>query len=191
MWLNENNGLVSRRVITALWRWLLMIFVMGGLLGCRAERHQQTREPEAIDPIYGHLLRPLTNLPTVTLRVSGVELVAEIAAKSHEIATGMMYRTNVPEGTGMLFVFKEPARRNFYARNCYVPLSIAFIDPNGRILEVAELQPGDMRGVESYSSDVQFCLEVPKGWFRKNGIGPGAVITVSNMPLNKIFQWLQ
>lgn len=154
--------------------------------GCkpRAEHHVGT---ERVDPVYGHLLRPLTNLPVVTLRIEGVELRAEIARTAVEIATGMMFRTNVEPGTGMIFVFPDTAQRNFYMRNCLVPLSVAFIAPDGTILETADIDPGEHRGVTSHSWEVQYVLEVPRGWFASNGIRPGATVRTVDGPLKSYF----
>lgn len=165
---------------------LLVGLIMCATAGCkpRADRHA---DAERIDPVYGHLLRPLTNLPVVTLRIEGVELRAEIARTAIEIATGMMFRTNVEPGTGMIFVFPDTAQRNFYMRNCLVPLSVAFIAPDGTILETADIDPGEHRGATSHSWEVQYVLEVPKGWFASNGIRPGALVKTIDGPLKNHF----
>ena len=80
------------------------------------------------------------------------EVIAEIAREPVQIATGMMYRTNMTENTAMLFVFSAPGPKNFYMRNCIVPLSAAYIEPDGTIAEIVDLQPGDEVGVQSRTS---------------------------------------
>ena len=117
-----------------------------------------------IDPIRGHLLRAQPKLPTVKVWLGREEMLAEIAIAPVEIATGMMYRTNMPESAAMLFVFSDAniGPKNFYMRNCFVPLSAAYITPDGVIAEIIDLQPGDERGVQSQSSNLQFVLEVPQ-----------------------------
>ncbi|MDW7979052.1 MAG: DUF192 domain-containing protein [Verrucomicrobiales bacterium] len=116
--------------------------------GCKRDPAAARPGPE-VDPVYGHLMHALPKLPTVKLRVGEHELVAEIARAPVEIATGMMFRTNLLETEGMLFVFPAPGPKNFYARNCLIPLSVAYIAPDGTILQIVDLQPGDERGVQS------------------------------------------
>jgi uncharacterized membrane protein (UPF0127 family) len=141
----------------------------------------------AVDPVHGHLLEAQTNLPTISVRVGAEELIAEIARKPVEIATGMMFRTNMLENEAMLFVFTEPDQQSFYMRNCVVPLSAAYINPKGEILQIAELHPGDEMGVLSYSEDIQFVLEVRQGWFKRHNIGVGAVVRTEKGSLRETF----
>ena len=131
-----------------------------------------------IDPVHGHLLHAQPQLPTVKVWLGREELITEIARQPVQIATGMMFRTNMPENTAMIFVF-PPAQigpKNFYMRNCTVPLSAAYITPDGIIAEIVDLQPGDERGVQSRSSNLQFVLEVPQGWFLRHNVSTGAVV---------------
>lgn len=125
-------------------------------------------------------------LPTLKLWVGDQELETEIARRTVEIATGMMYRTNMAEGTAMLFVFARPDHRSFYMRNTLVPLSVAYLDPDGLVLSVHDMQPKDETPVDSTHDNVQYALEVPQGWFAKHGIGPGALVRTSRGGLNEI-----
>ena len=93
----------------------------------------------AIDPVHGHLLHAQPKLPTVKVWDGSEELVAEIAREPVQIATGMMFRTNMPENEAMIFVFSNAAPRSFYMRNCIVPLSAAYIAPDGTILEMIHM----------------------------------------------------
>src|SRR5262245_17454357 len=79
--------------------------------------------PRGIDPVRGHLLQAQPKLPTIKVWVGAEELETELAITPVQIATGMMFRTNMPENTAMLFVFNGPGPKNFYMRNCVVPLS--------------------------------------------------------------------
>ena len=124
----------------------------------------------------GHLLHAQPKLPTLKVWLGDQELITEIAREPVQIATGMMFRTNMPENTAMLFVFPDAQPRNFYMRNCVVPLSAAYIAPNGTIQEIIDLQPGDEVGVPSKSDNIQFVLEVPQGWFKRHNITPGAMV---------------
>jgi uncharacterized protein len=140
-----------------------------------------------VDPVYGHLLKAQPKLPTIKVWLGDQELTAEIAREQVQIATGMMVRTNMPENEAMLFVFPNTDRRSFYMRNCVVPLSAAYIDPGGVILEIINLQPHDETGVLSKSASVQFVLEVPQGWFQRHNVSPGAVIRTERGSLTGTF----
>ena len=126
-------------------------------------------------------------LPTIKIWVRREELIAEIAREPLQIGTGMMFRTNMPENTAMIFVFSEPAPKNFYMRNCVVPLSAAYIEPDGMIAEIVDLQPGDERGVHSRSFNLQFVLEVPQGWFKRHNVNVGDVIRTERGSLQETF----
>jgi len=84
-----------------------------------------------------------------------------------------MYRESLPENHAMLFVFEGPRQASFWMRNTRIPLSIAYLDASGKILEIHDMQPFDETSIRSRSLAVAFALEVNQGWFRKQGIGPG------------------
>lgn len=142
-----------------------------------------------IDPTHGHLLHAQPKLPTVKVWLGREEMIAEIARAPLEIATGMMYRTNMPENEAMIFVFpdKDIGPKNFYMRNCVVPLSAAYITPDGTIAEIIDLQPGEERGVQSQSGNLQFVLEVPQGWFTRHNVRTGMVVRTERGSLRETF----
>jgi uncharacterized membrane protein (UPF0127 family) len=72
----------------------------------------------------------------------------------------------------MLFVFQSDQLLSFWMKNTLVPLSIAYISHDGRILEIYDMQPGDLNPVSS-SRSVRYALEVPQGWFNRSGLGVG------------------
>ena len=72
-------------------------------------------------------------------------------------------------------------------RNCGVALSAAYIEPDGTIAEIIDLQPGDEVGVQSKSSNIQFVLEVPQGWFTRHNVKTGAVIRTERGSLMETF----
>jgi len=172
---------------------LLPAALLVGCTGCdksnSTSNSVSTAQPPLlqIDPIRGHLLHAQPKLPTVKVWVGSEELITEIAREPVQIATGMMYRTNMPENTAMLFVFSTPGPKNFYMRNCVVPLSAAYIGPDGTIAEIVELQPGDERGVQSQSSNLQYVLEVPQGWFIRHNVNTGAVVRTERGSLWETF----
>ena len=131
-------------------------------------------EVNAVTPPY--LTNAQPRLQTIKLYVGAEEVSTELALKPVEIFTGMMWRTNMPEGEAMLFVFADARPRGFYMLNCYVPLSIAYIDPEGVIVEIHDLQPHNESSVPSKASNIQFALEVPLGWFQRHNISAGTLV---------------
>jgi uncharacterized membrane protein (UPF0127 family) len=101
--------------------------------------------------------------------------------------TGMMFRTNMAENEGMLFVFPQPVQASFWMKNTILPLSAAYISPDGTILEIHDLQPQDTNSVIAETDNVQFVLETRQGWFKRNNIGAGTVISTERGPLHKVF----
>jgi len=100
-------------------------------------------------------------------------VLAEVAATAEERAEGLMYRDEVPDGTGMLFVFSDSRVRSFWMANTYVPLDLAYMDPAFRIVDIVQMEP---LVTESYvsSAPAMYGLEVRQGWFSEQGIEEGA-----------------
>ena len=108
-------------------------------------------------------------------------LSVEIARNARARAQGLMNRERLAENAGMLFVFKGNARRFFWMKNTRIPLSLAFIDSSGRILEIIHLQPHKPgTRIPSYTSrhKARWVLEVNQGWFLRNGFGLGARVVL-------------
>lgn len=102
-------------------------------------------------------------------------LRAEIAANDEDRARGLMFRDSLPEGEGMLFAFESDRRLSFWMKNTRVPLSIAFIVSDGRIVEIRDMEPLSLAAVESERS-VRYALEVPRGWFSRAGVSVGDTV---------------
>ena len=143
-----------------------------------------TPEPGATTLNLDHAM---PKLPTIKLWVGAQELETEIAVTPTQVATGMMFRQKMEENEAMLFVFAEPQPRSFYMKNCLVPLSAAYVDPEGVILEIVPLQPGVEEPVPSTSDKVQFVLETKQGWFERHKVSPGAVLRTERGSLLQTF----
>lgn len=102
---------------------------------------------------------------------------AEIAKTPEERNFGFMERKKIPDGTGMIFIFENDQQLSFWMKNTPHPLSIAYIDSKGTIREIYDMKPYSLSSIKSTVS-VRYALEVPQGWFEKNGITPGATITL-------------
>lgn len=102
---------------------------------------------------------------------------AEVARTPEERAKGLMYRENVPAGTGMLFVFDEEGPQSFWMANTYVPLDIAFIDASYTVVDIQQMEPLTTDSHQS-AAPALFALEVPKGWCAAHGVHVGSVAQV-------------
>jgi len=126
-------------------------------------------------------------LPVVKLLAGGKELKAEIARTPSQRETGLMCRQVLGEDEGMLFLFEAPEQAALYMKETYIPLSCAFIDSGGVILEIRDMEPLDETPVASVSSQVRFALEVNRGWFERNKIGPGMPVRTEKGDLLSLF----
>ena len=81
------------------------------------------------------------DLPSRTLTIRDQKLVVEVASTPETRATGLMNRFSLRQDHGMLFVFEAPQPLAFYMKNTYIPLSIAFVDARGRILNIEDMRP--------------------------------------------------
>jgi hypothetical protein len=116
-------------------------------------------------------------LRAAELKISNVPLTAEIADTPQASENGLMFRDSLPEDRGMLFIFEQPEKASFWMKNTKIPLSIAYIDSAGKILEIKSMNPLDETLVLSKSDQVAYALEVNQCWFARHGISSGAVIT--------------
>ena len=114
-------------------------------------------------------------LETTSLTIADVEVTLELADQPMERSQGLMHRKTLGENEGMLFVYPEPAPRSFWMENTSIPLSIAFIDATGRVLNVEDMKPFDRNSTPS-AGDALYVLEMNKGWFDEHGIERGSVI---------------
>ena len=111
------------------------------------------------------------------IRQDGTEFTvkAEMAIKVEDRNHGFMERKNIPDGTGMLFVFERDQILSFWMHNTPHPLSIAYIDSKGKIRDIFDMNPYSTDSILSTVS-VRYALEVPQGWYKKNGITTGDTV---------------
>jgi uncharacterized membrane protein (UPF0127 family) len=115
------------------------------------------------------------SLPVVQLN-AGMHLIrAEVAADFGTRMTGLMHRKALAPNAGMLFVFDEAAGHCMWMKNTLIPLSVAFIDDGGAIVNIADMEPHSEQS-HCAARPVRYALEMERGWFAKRGIKPGAKI---------------
>ena len=116
-------------------------------------------------------------LETREIIVKGISVEAEIADDTESRRTGLMNRKSMEENHGMIFIFESDQKLSFWMKNTLIPLSIAYIASDGRIMEIYEMKPESLRPVESVNS-VRYALEMNRGWFLRNGIVPGDFVII-------------
>lgn len=125
---------------------------------------------------------PQLQLPRTEL-TAGMHLIKVQVADTPDARTvGLMWRKDMPTNEGMLFVFEQPATQCFWMKNTLLPLTAAFIADDGRIVNLADMQP---QSLDSHCSaqPVRYVLEMHQGWFAKRGLKAGA--RLSGRPFGK------
>jgi len=129
--------------------------LVGSLSGCNPRRLPQARSGDLIQ-----------------LEIQGKRLIVEVASDASTMMVGLMDRTELPEERGMLFIYRRPKELSFWMRDTLIPLSIAFLSDEGKILQIEHMKPKD-RTMTRSKNKLRFALEVNQGWFERNGIGVG------------------
>ena len=114
----------------------------------------------------------LAQLPSVQL-ATGMHLIrAEVADSMGTRMEGLMHRKSMPQGSGMVFVFDETATHCMWMKNTLIPLSVAFIDESGAIINIADMQPHSEQS-HCATRPALYALEMTRGWFAERGIKAG------------------
>lgn len=112
-------------------------------------------------------------MPTMTLG-AGMHLIrAEVADTDENRMQGLMYRKSLGANEGMLFVFTQDEEHCMWMKNTFVPLSVAFVDAKGRIINIHDMEP-QTENTHCAARPARYALEMNKGWFRSKGIAAGA-----------------
>jgi uncharacterized protein len=118
-----------------------------------------------------------SDLPRATLTIRFFEVTAEVAATPADRARGLMGRQSLPVNHGMIFVFESAERQCFWMKNTPLPLSIAFIDDSGAIVNIADMQPFS-EAPHCSARPVRYALEMEQGWFKKRGVLVGDTVAI-------------
>lgn len=115
---------------------------------------------------------PQPRLPTVELTAGMYVIQAEVAQTFQQHSIGLMHRQAMGVNEGMLFVYQMPEIRCYWMRNTLIPLTIAFLDEDGTIVNLKDMEPHTERSNCSIKP-VRYALEMNQGWFDQRGIKPG------------------
>ena len=118
-----------------------------------------------------------SGLQIVKLKLNEKKITVELAITPQERQTGLMNRKEMDENHGMLFVFEEEEKRSFWMKNTYIPLSIAYINREGVIIDIKDMAPLDTTPVPS-RGPAMYALEVNRGMFKKWGIEEGYILSL-------------
>jgi uncharacterized membrane protein (UPF0127 family) len=118
------------------------------------------------------------NVPKIPLYIHEKEIWVEVAKTTAERAKGLMGRKHLGQEEGMFFIFETEDYHAFWMKDTFIPLSIAFIDKSGRIVEIADMKP---LSLDSHSppKPILYALEMKKGWFSTKGIRVGDIVRFS------------
>ena len=170
----------------------LAVFFVVITAGC--EKQPVAKPPPLLPPTNVVSQMPLAEpteaqpkLPTIKMYVGTVEMKVEQALTEMQIQMGMMFRKSMGTNEGMIFVHRDVSGRGYWMKNCFVALSIAYIDPVGRIVEIHDMEPHNTNSVYSVSNNIKYALETPQGWFKRNEIGPGVMITTGKGTLPETY----
>ena len=131
---------------------------------------------------------PQAKLSTIRLWLGSQELVAEVARPPDEIHTGLMFRTTLASNEAMLFLLPVTQQAAFYMRNTLIPLSCAYLDDEGVILEIHDMKPKDETTILSASANVRYVVEANRGWFLEHHLGPGILVRTERGALAELLK---
>ena len=123
--------------------------------------------------VSAHAEEPQMDLGRVTIGAGMHQIDAQVATTDEQRATGLMFRKQMPQHEGMLFIFERPSQQCFWMKNTLLALSAAFVADDGTVVNVEDMKP---QTLDSHCSlkPVRYVLEMNQGWFAKKGIKPGA-----------------
>lgn len=122
---------------------------------------------------------PNPTLAAASIKVGPAQVLAEIAKTETQRERGLMFRTSLADGKGMLFVFDKDEQLSFWMKNTKLPLSLAYISSDGIIRQIVGLEPQSLAAVQAERS-VRYALEVPRGWFDRAGVRVGDLVRLAD-----------
>lgn len=117
----------------------------------------------------------VAEMPRMNLNVGMYRIDAEVAADNPNRMQGLMHRKTMAPHQGMLFVFPQVTTHCMWMRNTFLPLSVAFLDEDGKIINIEDMAP-QTETSHCAAKPARFALEMNKGWFASKKIGAGTVI---------------
>ena len=143
------------------------VVLAAGLMGCGREKTAGSGAPAAASA-------PKSVMDFFPIKVGEKTVRMQLAVLRGEMERGLMERRDLGPDDGMIFLYEKPQAMAFWMRNTPTPLDIGFFTSDGALAEIYALHPFDEKTVESRSAELRFALETHQGWYRANGVKPGA-----------------
>ncbi|MDO5691086.1 MAG: DUF192 domain-containing protein [Pseudomonadota bacterium] len=131
----------------------------------------------ACAPVFAQLApagQPQLDLPRTTLTIGMHRIDTQLATTPEQRQIGLMFRKDMPQHEGMLFVFEQPAVQCFWMKNTLIPLTAAFVADDGSIVNLVDMQPLDEKGNHCSTQPVRYVLEMNQGWFKQRHLAAGS-----------------
>ncbi|QDZ27010.1 DUF192 domain-containing protein [Noviherbaspirillum sp. UKPF54] len=121
------------------------------------------------------LAQQAVKFPVIPLNAGIHVIKAEVAATEAQRQQGLMLREKMGQNEGMVFLFGAPAGVCMWMKNTLIPLSVAFIDETGKVINIEDMEP---QTLESHCAKkpATYALEMNRGWFKQRNIKPGSII---------------
>lgn len=162
-------------------RYAAAVVVIAGC-GAAQEQKKATDQPKPQEPVTSDNFRqnPLHRIPKAKLRVGTHVIDAYVADDPLERQEGLMFVTaaELKENDGMIFVFEKPEPQRFWMRNTIIPLDIAYLKPDGTIINILTMQPLEEKDYPS-AAPAQYAVELNAGWFDNHKVKAGAKFDLS------------
>jgi uncharacterized membrane protein (UPF0127 family) len=130
----------------------------------------------AVISLFATLSHAEAKFKTSRVKVAGHELRVEVAQTDEQREQGLMFRKQLGRDDGMLFVFDEPAYHAMWMKNTLIPLSVAFVDKNGEILNILDMEPQTL-DTHMAAGPATYAIETNKGWFAEKKVKAGDKVT--------------
>ena len=140
-------------------RGILFIFLLSLFSACEEEKQTSAK---------------VTSETRFPIRIGDKPISIRLAITDAERQKGLMHIESMPEHEGMLFLFMEAKNQGFWMMNTNIPLDIGYFTGDGVLREVHRMYPKNLSSVKSRRNDIQYALEMNQGWYRENGVQPGA-----------------
>ncbi|MFC1683032.1 DUF192 domain-containing protein [Candidatus Zixiibacteriota bacterium] len=112
----------------------------------------------------------------ISIRVAGILVRVRVSQRPEELEQGLKLIENLAPDEGMLFVFEKQKILHFWMQDTPLPLSVAFIDKSGRIVDIQQMEPLNDKTIHTSRQKALYALEMNAGWFQKHGVKVGDVV---------------
>ncbi len=153
------------------------IMLLAGNLACKSgDRNPKTESAPGVSS-KASVIRD-----TIKMSISGTTVTLEVAKERETLSRGLMFRDSLAKNSGMLFIFPREGMYSFWMKNTRIPLSIAFINSQGRIVGLDEMRPYDTVTVHMPFEPYTYAIEMDSGWFPQKGVKCGDTLKIPSIP---------